>query len=402
MSKEKAFTLFALDANYGLVAQIAYSELQWRRRYHECGIFSIVILGNYDTSWKYIYTSDRREMGEITQVNYSQNKGVKKITLSGYFLESQLDKMVVYPKPTHFIDDSGTHYSDSIIKGTDAPTWINLAGTADVVAMGFFNAFKKIKFRNYDLGGSTLVTHEYELDILAGTVDQDHGTYHQADHSRNNEPLGRKLYDILKESGASPTVDFDFLERTKTLNIVHGRDLTGADTNPDVNPVTFSTYNGTISEVNLVKSNTSTKDVVISTNESDEEVQVLVNALPDAIGRFISASISPSRSDFWDDDTPSGQIPTQDALYKQAVAQDVMNEVIPDKRDVFNITFKAVDGSYEYMEDFDLGDLVAVEVPEIGLSADVRIIACDESVTNGVWKLTMTFGTPIKIRKRGL
>ena len=62
---EKPFTLKALDANFGLVALVAYSNLQWSRKFHEPGLFSVVIdASQYSTDWKYLYTEKRREMGK--------------------------------------------------------------------------------------------------------------------------------------------------------------------------------------------------------------------------------------------------------------------------------------------------------------------------------------------------
>ena len=58
-----------------------------------------------------------------------------------------------------------------------------------------------------------------------------------------------------------------------------------------------------------------------------------------------------------------------------------------------------MDGSYEYMTDFDLGDLCSIEIPEINLSAHARLIGCYEVMKSGQWSMTMEFGTPIILRK---
>ena len=60
-----------------------------------------------------------------------------------------------------------------------------------------------------------------------------------------------------------------------------------------------------------------------------------------------------------------------------------------------NIEFQIYRGSYEYMVDYDLGDLISLEISEIGLSLDARIISCYEVVKNGVWELTLEIGTPL-------
>jgi hypothetical protein len=47
------------------------------------------------------------------------------------------------------------------------------------------------------------------------------------------------------------------------------------------------------------------------------------------------------------------------------------------------------------MTDFDLGDVCNLEITEIDISAEARLIGCYEVVKDGVWTMTMEFGTPI-------
>ena len=50
------------------------------------------------------------------------------------------------------------------------------------------------------------------------------------------------------------------------------------------------------------------------------------------------------------------------------------------------------------MVDFDLGDIVSIEIPEMNLSVNAQIIGCYEVIQNGVWNLDIEFGTPLKRR----
>jgi hypothetical protein len=52
------------------------------------------------------------------------------------------------------------------------------------------------------------------------------------------------------------------------------------------------------------------------------------------------------------------------------------------------------------MEDFDIGDMISIEVPEIDLSLDAHIVGCYEVVKNGIWTLSLEVGSTI-LRKRG-
>jgi len=401
---EKPFSVKVLDSNFDLVTILKYTDLQWSRKYNEAGQFVIDgAVGHvpYNKStWKYVYSEKRKELGKITQVNWKKNSYKNVLTLSGLFVESELNKMVCYKKPTAYYNDAGTNYGVSINKLADTPEWLEQNDTADVVATNFFNGFKHINFTNYlvgDFDGDLLVTNDFELDIIFGEVDNSHGEYKQAVHTRNNEMLGDKLYDILKESGASYEVVFDYANKTKTLNIIHGINRTQDNFLQGYNPVVLTSANGSIKSANIVVSDTDTKDAVIQVGANGETSLVLVNALIDSVGRFSVESMTSVQTDYINDETQDFNKADKD--HKLAVMSDA-SKYLYDKRDVINIQFDFVNSSYEYMVDFDLGDFVSIEIPELDLSVDVQIIGCYEVVNKGIWSLSFEVGTPI-IRKRG-
>ena len=390
MNYEQPIDVMALDAEYNLVAIVVYNKLQWNRKCLEAGIFSIELtIEQYDNSWQYIYSPQRRELGRISQVNLSINKGTTIVTVSGRFIEEELDKMVVYPKPTNEYSPSKPH--TSIVNG---PQWLSQDGTADEVALAFFRAFKTITYMGYDVEdteGQTLKERTYALDILEGTVDTDHGEYHESSHNRNGEYLGHKISKILKFSHAYFQVNYNRDTNEKTFDIVHGRDLTSGNTEGN-NPVVFSSQNGTIVKANIVKSDTETKDIGVSIQETyvdgdDTEVIVLVNGKNDATGRFLKVDGVAMLSDYPDDHD-----------FRLATLKDIAN-YLNDTEDKLNLSFDVFDGSYNYVEDFDLGDVVSVVIPEIGIDADVQIVGCYETTQNGVWSLNLEFGTPLKNRR---
>ena len=119
---------------------------------------------------------------------------------------------------------------------------------------------------------------------------------------------------------------------------------------------------------------------------------VLINELPTATGRFTVDGIQIARNQYFNDN----QEPTADKDFKVAV-MDESEELLRNMTDKQNIEFKIYRGSYKYMEDYDLGDLISVEISEIGLSIDARIVACYEVVKRGVWELTLEIGTPLRM-----
>jgi len=396
---EEPFEIMALDENFEIVSLISYANLQWTRKFHEVGTFSVQLRGRqYNSNWKYIYSKKRKELGIISQVNWQKKNYIELVTISGKFVEDEVNKMIVYPLPTKFYDDSGTladgKEGTCLLKNEGLPTWLMQSGTADVVAREYFNAFKKIAWTNYqvdDYKGSSLVTTVRELDINFGSIDNANGNYHYSEHNRNHERLGDKLYKILKPSGASFEVIWDYETHDKTLNIIHGKDLTQGNTFGN-NPVLFSSANGNIISASLVVSNTNTKDTMIQTSESKDKVYVLVNELPNASGRFEHVGMQTAVQDYFNEDTPDLSI--ADKNFKIAVMSDSDKELTK-YTDKQNIEFQIYRGSYQYMIDYDLGDLISVEISEIGLSLDARIISCYEVVKEGVWELTLEIGTPL-------
>lgn len=401
MTKEKPFTILALDSNFDIITLVPYSSLQWNRKYHDAGTFSIVLNNKvqYTQDWKYIYTADRPELGRISQVNWSKKNNQSTVTISGKFLENELNNAICYPKPTKFVSTSGTADSDfgmSILDSGFSPTWIQQEGSADKVARAFFDGFKTLDFKNYQIGdyeGTTLVSSRFTIPM--DVLDVEPGEYKYSCHTRNGEKLGAKLYDILNESRASYRVNFDFEEKKFYLSIIHGKDRT-VTTTEDVNPCLLSTKNGTISSASLVVSNTDTKDTVLMYSESDDLTMVLVNAKPNASGRVIAKTINLNRTDYLENE----QITAAGIKRYKLDAMSTAADTLRDKTDKFNFQFEAVTGSYEYMKDFDIGDMISIQVPEIDLAMDVQIVECHEVVKNGVWSMSLEVGNEI-LRKRG-
>lgn len=390
---EEPFEVKALNSNFELVSLIMYNNLQWTRKFHECGQFTIVLTGRqYDKSWKYIYAEARKELGVISQVNWSKENYIEQTIISGYFLENEVNNMLVYPKPKQFLED--TNAKATCLSNQTSPTWTMQIGDADVVAKKFFDDFKSITWTNYDfedVTGNNLVTTTKTLDISFGSIEN--GDYHHAEYARNGERLGDKIYKILKPSGASYEIIFDYMDHTKVMNFIHGKDLREDNTEGN-NPVVFTSANGNIISASLVVSNTDTKDAVISYTSSEDNVLVLINKKSDSIGRFTKNGLTTSLDDYFaDKDNPTA---AEDKNFKLAVMAN-SEEVVKNYEDKQNIEFKIYRGSYKYMEDYDLGDLISIEINEIGLSVDARIVACYEVVKKGVWELTLEIGTPLRV-----
>jgi hypothetical protein len=54
---EQPFEIMALDENFEIVSLISYANLQWSRKFHEVGTFSVQLRGRqYESNWRYIYS----------------------------------------------------------------------------------------------------------------------------------------------------------------------------------------------------------------------------------------------------------------------------------------------------------------------------------------------------------
>ena len=95
-----------LDADFNLLSgPLDYESLQWNRKYYETGDFSMSVLSSdYDPSWAYIYTPFRPEMGVIQKVEFADTShtpdGKDTVTVSGFFMEHVLDKLVFLVEQT--------------------------------------------------------------------------------------------------------------------------------------------------------------------------------------------------------------------------------------------------------------------------------------------------------------
>ena len=347
----KGFNTIALDKNYQIVSLIRSTNLQWSRKFHEAGTFSIQIpIEQYNSSIKYIYTKDRPELGKITQINYVRQQQYKYIQLSGYFMEKTLDRHVVFQNGASNV--------------TNAPSWSFQSGKAENVAYAFFNAFKTL----------TTASGSSDLNIISGIS---LGRGKDSVHYRNGELLGWKIYDILKPSGMSYRVLYDFVESNKKFEVWSGSDRTenNADGN---NPIIFSTKYGNIKNPNILIDDTEYKNACLNTNEqTDNDVTTYVSratfnaASGDDEYWFLSNSSTLNRNEYTSSDL--------------AVAMDneALNALTGYPK-IINVEFDAMESSYEYGTDFDLGDLCSIEIPEMDLSAQARLIGCYEVIITSI------------------
>lgn len=86
------------------IGAIRYINLQWNRKYYECGSFEIMMMASeYNNDAKYLYTPDRKEVGIIQKVHLTKSIKGRFVTISGFFYEFMLNDKIIYPifRQTH-------------------------------------------------------------------------------------------------------------------------------------------------------------------------------------------------------------------------------------------------------------------------------------------------------------
>lgn len=300
-------------------------------------------------------------MGEITQINFINQRGYKAINISGFFLENWLNKRVVYRKGT-----------SNIVGG---PEWMNQEGNAEDVAYAYFNAFKDVSISQSGDTVDCILGIESGQSLSRGKI---------SNHERCGEKLGSKIYSILKPSEMSYRILYDFEENKKVFSVWSGYDRTQDQS--ENNPVTFSTRYGNIKNPNILIETTNYCNSCIIDNENNGAVyeRALLNkAAEDDEYIFSYVKSSVNKNDY-DSDTDF-----YSAL--DAEGKTDLNERVK----LINVEFDAMEGSYDYMEDFDLGDKCNIEIPEVDISADAVLIGCYEVIKKGNHSLTLEFGEPV-------
>ena len=335
--------IYALDNQLNMIAILKPTNIQWSRKYYENGYFSILLpLEQYSKEIAYIYTPDRPETGRVTQINYISENHSFYVSISGWFLERDLNDFTVNPNKT---------------------TLTELSGNAEWVASEYVRLFSE--------GIDNIITGE------RGKLSID---------TFNGEFLDNKVHNILKPSEMSYRVSFDFLTNKKTWSAFQGVDRTHSQTQN--NFVIFSTKYGNIKNPNIVISEDMYKNsALIKFNPSAGEDYKFFEHTPNPI-------VFPDRKrqvmidcrDTFRNDYPNEE------EFMRALRAEAEQELTNNYSRIINTEFDALNGSYEYMEDFDLGDKCDVEIPEIGFSEEVRLTGVYEVVKFGQISISLEFG----------
>lgn len=332
--------IFGLDKDFGLVtADIPYFNLQWSRKYYEPGDFSLQVSAEvYDGSWAYIMTNDRPEVGLVQKLSYTNDGGERLVQLSGFFAEKLLDDFVAVPR---FTGDFAT---------------------TEAAVKGMFDGYrvherKGITWR----ANSPLLGNRTQCDFLGDSL-------------------------AAKWSGMLETREMSY--RVHAVNgftaleafVWQGLDRTQSQT---ANPwCVFSTDFGNVVGESVDIDDSAHANVCIVT-AADESVTFEVDVSGGAERREMWLD---KGSESYDSSKWASEDDWRDAL-KQEALEALAGREVSQEIDV------TAYGDAGYMVDYDLGDKVTIQLPDIGLALEARIVEVSEVFKPEGHEVSLGFGS---------
>lgn len=315
--------VFGLSRSFELItADIPYYNLQWSRKYYEAGTWQMQVSADvYDSHWHFVMTHERPEVAVIQKVQYSNDGGEKLVLLSGFFAEQMLDGIACSPR---FVTDRAH------------------TGTAVRVLCETMGLESKKGIAFNDTGASL-------------------GDRTSCDFIGNK--LGSKCYSILQSRELSYRVRCtqDFL--SLYMEVWQGKDRTqGQSANPWA---VFSSTWGNIENEEVSIDDSAVANVcIVSANEESVQFEVDRSGGGERFEVFLDKNSEKPGEDQSAEDFRAGL--EQEAYEKlDAAVQAVTIDV-----DSY--------GDTGYLNNYDLGDLVTLQLEDIRLDLETRIVEIQE------------------------
>lgn len=331
-----------------IAANFPYSSLLWTRRMSTVGDFECALLGPFPAPWpgRYIVTaSGRPEVGIVEKIEVDEDGGTAPATVSGRFLESLWDRWRVTPSSLPATGGSWRQAVTAACRSwhcSDAPLIRPGAGT------------------DVGRGESYKITDDYGKSGM------------------------ELIYSETAAHGARPMLSYN---RAKSgdveLRIVDGVDRTR--TQDSVPPCIFSLALASVSSISFAEDVSAAASVVMAYCEAQDgtvvEQPAYVPGFDPASG-WESVAVEDVGSLL---SLPDGVEPTPEQVAQAGGLRAY------DHMPVVSIDFDCT--RVGYMDEWDLCDLVEVEVPSLGLVAVQRIEEVRESYDSDGPKLEVTAGT---------
>ena len=330
--------IYALDKEFKLVSiGIPFTNLQWNRRYYECGDFEMQLsINDYDPSWAYIGTNARPELGMAQKLQIT-GVGDTSMLVSGFFCEKMLDDKVCYPK-----------WKSSTKEDVGVPQY-EYIGAENIARQAFLQFKKGIPV---ELGTNTNLAPDF----------RDTTTF-------EDSQLGEALYSFLETFEMSYRVGYDYLSDDLTFRVWQGVDRTSAQNENGWQVFSSDFGNLAGKTVDIDESGYKNYAIIPIMYGSDNEYNGETLYLDKSDGGYKKELLIDRSADFPDEYTTEAQ-------FKESVLQDAAEELAT--YDIVESIDIQVIGNEGYMTDYDLGDKCDIELSDIGVTTDSRIVEINE------------------------
>ena len=325
------------------------TSLQWHRMYYAPGEFEIHVAAiedniRYMQLENLIWLPGKPEAGVIESIDIRYTNTEKDLEVKGRFLESYMDRRLIRPSYTADNANTETVMRTLLSNAAEIPNVVlgDVIGITDTVS---FNAQYK------------------------GLLD-----YEQR---------------LAKSAAAGFRFRPDFEKKTITFEIWKGVDRSANQT--DRPQVIFSTDYGNLEQIEYSKDNYSYKNVCYVGQFND-------GVATDVYTTGDDTTTGLDRRETWLEASDVDKNSLTSAQYQAAMIQRGKDELWSNKckSSTFDSSVNP-SGNFEYLKDYDLGDIVTIRRPEWGIERDERITEINEVYENGIFKIEPTFGTKARI-----
>lgn len=333
--------LLTLDKNFQPLAYLEFINLQWNREYYQAGSFSVQIPAiQYQPEMVYIYTPDRPETGIIQKVELTESVKGRFVQLSGFFLENILNDKIVYP----------TYYAKGKLD----------SAVADMV-------------------------EKYKEDIPLLKVIKPSGKAESITWQETGGQLGTVAYTQLQTQQMSFRCRYDYASNSIEFSVWQGLDRTQDQTKN--NFVIFSNGFRNLSNVKASFDNSNYKNYAVIAGQDEGSDRKIAYA-DQSNGGYRKVLFVDARNEKWNEEEQT------EKEYLEGLRQKGIEKLL-DYQNEKNIEVDVTQGTFQYLVDFDLGDIVDVALEELGVSMQARIISVREVEKQNTHTITIELGDKI-------
>lgn len=380
-----------------------FVELQWNRKYNECGSFVLYMPAKtYTADIKYIQLQGRPETGIVQKTVYEKKTNGDFVTLSGFFIDKLLDGSMMLSDVSN-----DSHYSD-------VSHYLRI-----LFALGYKQYNDALKNQMgasaYSYWTTTQVT--VGAKCLMQTTVNSTGTYPASPTGFSVSalaPLGKFVRDLLNKDGYSyyckPVFNPGKAAKEATEPLI-GLELVGTKGRDLSSTVYFGAPWSNVSKVDYVFDDSGAKTDYIAVQQIGsesyanaiyvwkdgkwekaitEKYSLTANSPPDIGLSHPLKVIYTSASNLGD-----GNEANVRAQMQQAMRLDML-----DNYKIEHISADVIQNRFTYLRDYDLGDICSVVIDEIQQMYTARIAEVNEVYSKNMTVVNLVLGTPQKQQYR--